>query len=223
VRFVANDDNPGFAAACNQGAAALATPWIALVNPDCIVAADSLARLRAHAEALATPCLLGADLVDAEGVRDSAARRRDPDFLALLRDPRWRAALARDPAQSLQVVPAVSGALMFLPRALYRQLGGLDASYRLHAEDLDLCRRARMHGAIVAVANDVTVLHLRGVSSRRKPWFVEWHKHRGLWRYHRRFEAAQHAAPLNALVWLGVWAHFPLAIARGLWRKWRRA
>lgn len=221
VRFVANDDNPGFAAACNQGAQALDTPWLAFVNPDCIVAGDSLAKLRAHAAALAAPCLLGTDLVDASGRRDSAARRRDPDFLALLRDPRWRSTLPRDPARPLQPVPVVSGALMFLPRALYQQLDGLDAGYRLHAEDLDLCRRARGLGAVVAVANDVTVLHLRGVSSRRKPWFVEWHKHRGLWRYHRRFEASRHAAPLNALVWLGIWAHFPLALARGLWRKWR--
>ncbi len=221
VRFIANDDNPGFAAACNQGAAVLDTAWLALVNPDCIVAADSLARLRAHAESIAAPCLLGADLVDADGVADSAARRRDPDFLALLRDPRWLAALPRDPARALQSVPVVSGALMLLPMVLYRQLGGMDAGYRLHAEDLDLCRRARAFGAAVAVANDVSVLHLRGVSSRRKPWFVEWHKHRGLWRYHRRFDATRHPAPLNALVWLGIWAHFPLAIARGLWRKWR--
>ena len=112
VRFVANDDNPGFAAACNQGAAVLDAPWLALVNPDGIVAADSLARLRAHAESLATPCLLGADLVDARGRHDSAARRRDPDFLALLRDPRWRAALPRDPAQALQVEPSWMGTSM---------------------------------------------------------------------------------------------------------------
>ena len=42
---------------------------------------------------------------------------------------------------------------------------------------------------MVAVANDVRVLHVRGVSSRSRPLFVEWHKHRGLWRYFRKFEA----------------------------------
>ena len=34
-------------------------------------------------------------------------------------------------------------------------------------------------------------VHVRGVSSRSRPLFVEWHKHRGLWRYFRKFEAPQ--------------------------------
>src|SRR5690606_19108120 len=50
VRFVANPDNPGFAVACNQGAADAgdASAWLAFVNPDCMVASDTLVRLRAH-------------------------------------------------------------------------------------------------------------------------------------------------------------------------------
>ena len=49
LRFIANPDNPGFAVACNQGAADSRAPWLAFVNPDCLVEADSLARMRAHA------------------------------------------------------------------------------------------------------------------------------------------------------------------------------
>nr|MBP8176749.1 glycosyltransferase [Xanthomonadales bacterium] len=30
-----NQDNPGFAVACNQGAAAGDAPWILFLNPDC--------------------------------------------------------------------------------------------------------------------------------------------------------------------------------------------
>ena len=77
VRFIANPDNPGFAVACNQGAADLRAQWLAFVNPDCFVAADSLARLRDHAESLGA-ALVGADLVGEDGTRDAAARRRDP-------------------------------------------------------------------------------------------------------------------------------------------------
>ena len=109
---------------------------------------------------------------------------------------------------ALQPVDAVSGALMLLPRTLFDRIGGFDIGYRLHAEDLDLCRRARMAGATVAVANDVRVLHLRGVSSRSRPFFVEWHKHRGLWRYFRRFEAPSRALPVRLGVWLAIWARW---------------
>ena len=219
LRFVANPDNPGFAVACNQGAADLQSPWLAFVNPDCFVEADSLALLRGHAASLVN-ALVGADLVGEDGVRDAAARRRDPDFAAMLRDPsQARLGVEVDPAQALQPVDAVSGALMLLPRALFERVGGFDEGYRLHAEDLDLCRRVREAGATVACANDVRVLHVRGVSSRSRPLFVEWHKHRGLWRYYRKFDARSDGATTRVAVFAMIWGRFPFALARAMLRR----
>lgn len=224
LRFVANPDNPGFAVACNQGAAALddvgAATWLAFVNPDCMVEADTLARLRQHDRQLDGNALLGADLVGEDGIRDAAARRRDPDFAAMLRTPAAaRLGVAFDPQRSLQRVDAVSGALMLLPRILFERIGGFDAGYRLHAEDLDLCRRAREAGAVVAVANDVRVVHLRGVSSRARPLFVEWHKHRGFWRYFRKFEAARRGVLARGAVFAMIWGRFPIVAVRALLRR----
>ena len=221
VRFIANPDNPGFGVACNQGAADSDAPWLAFVNPDLQVRPDSLERLRTHALALGGEALLGADLLGEDGVRDGAARRRDPDFGAMLRAPGAgsRLEVALDPALALQPVEAVSGALMLMPRALFERIGGFDEGYRLHAEDLDLCRRARLAGATVAVANDVAVLHARGVSSRSRPLFVEWHKHRGLWRYFRKFEAPRRGAATRAAVFAAIWAHFLVAAPRAFSRR----
>ena len=215
LRFVANPDNPGFAVACNQGIADSSAPWLAFVNPDCFVRQDSLARLQAHALALGGDAMLGADLVDETGERDAAARRRDPDFQHMLRTRSTSHLDApHDPAQALQRVDAVSGALMFMPRALFERIGGFDEAYRLHAEDLDLCRRAREAGATVAVANDVQVVHLRGVSSRSRPWFVEWHKHRGLMRYFDRYEAQSRGVFTRWTVRAMIWLRFPFAVLR---------
>ena len=217
VRFIGNPDNPGFAVACNQGARDADAAWIAFVNPDLLVDGDSLSRLRAHARTLDTDCLLGTALIGEDGAQDPAARRRDPDFAAMLRDAGARVlAVPRDPMQPLQRVEAISGALMLLPRALFDRIDGFDTGYRLHAEDLDLCRRARAAGAVVAVANDIAVLHVRGVSSRSRPVFVEWHKHRGLWRYFGKFEAASRTWPQRVAVWTMIWARFPLAVLRRL-------
>ncbi len=215
VHFIGNPDNPGFSVGCNQGAADSSAPWLAFVNPDLMVETDTLVRLRAHALAL-HPVLLGVDLVDEGGQRDSAARRRDPDFGAMLRRPGGdQLAVSVDDAQPVQEVEAASGALMFIARGAFDALGGFDTGYRLHAEDLDLCRRARLAGTRVAVANDVRVLHIRGVSSRSRPLFVEWHKHRGLWRYFRKFEAPRRALPIRIVVWGAIWAHFVVAV---IWR-----
>ena len=215
LHFVANPDNPGFAIACNQGARDSDAPWLAFVNPDCLVELDSVQRLRAHGSQLDGNALLGVDLVDEDGVRDPAARRRDPGFAAMLRSPAAASlGVAGNDAQSLQQVDAVSGALLLLPRILFNRIGGFDEAYRLHAEDLDLCRRVRMTGAAVVVANDVRVLHLRGVSSRSRPLFVEWHKHRGLWRYFRKFEAPRHGWFTRCAVFAMIWGRFPYAALR---------
>ncbi len=213
VRFVGNPDNPGFAVGCNQGAKDSTAPWLAFVNPDLRVETDTLGRLRAYAETCGGPALLGADLVDETGARDAAARRRDPDFAAMLRAPASasRLGVPVDESIALQRVQAVSGALMLMPRGLFDTLGGFDQGYRLHAEDLDLCRRARDAGAVVAVANDVRVVHLRGVSSRARPLFVAWHKHRGLVRYFRKFEAPRRTAPTRLGVYAAIGSHFLLA------------
>ncbi len=217
VRFIANPDNPGFGTGCNQGTDDSDAPWLAFVNPDCLLEHDTLARLLAHAQGVAREALLGADLVDEAGVRDGAARRRDPDFAAMLRNADARRLdVAVDGSQSLQPVQAISGALMFLPRTLMQRIEGFDQGYRLHAEDLDLCRRARQAGAFVAVANEVRVVHVRGVSSRSRPVFVEWHKHRGLARYFRRFEAPSRSAWVRLCVYAMIWMRFPLAALRAM-------
>ncbi|MCC4586152.1 glycosyltransferase family 2 protein [Xanthomonas sp. NCPPB 1067] len=220
VHFIANPDNPGFATACNQGARDSQAPWLVFINPDLMVEPDTLVQLCARAVGHAA-VLLGVEQVDEQGRPDAAVRRRDPDFAAMLRAPRAAAQLAvpADPGMPLQRVDAISGALMLMQRSLFDRLGGWDGGYRLHAEDLDLCRRARQSGALVAVANDLQVVHVRGVSSRARPFFVEWHKHRGLWRYFRKFEASRRGLPTRLGVWLAIWTHALVQVPRLLRAK----
>lgn len=220
VRFVGNPDNPGFAAANNQGVTDSHSPWLAFINPDLMIEPDTLTELRSRGEVLGD-CLLGVEQVDEHGHADEAVRRRDPDFLLMLRSPGKGSKLAvpRDPHQAVQPVPALSGALLMMPRTLFERIGGWDAGYRLHAEDLDLCRRAREAGAVVAIANDLQVTHVRGVSSRSRPFFVEWHKHRGLWRYFQKFEARQRSLPVSVAVWAAIWAHAAMLVPRLLRRS----
>jgi hypothetical protein len=217
LKFIANPDNPGFAVACNQGARFSDAPWIAFVNPDCLVEDDTLERLRLIA-AHNPPMLVGCELVDEDGHPDAAARRRDPDFAAMLAGRGTGLALPATDAP-VQAVPAISGALMLMPRTLFDAVDGFDEGYRLHAEDLDLCRRVREAGARVAIANVVRALHLRGVSSRSRPFFVEWHKHRGLWRYFRKFEAPHRSLPLRLAIGGAIAARFAIAALRAWWRS----
>ncbi len=107
---------------------------------------------------------------------------------------------------------------MLMPRHVFAALGGFDEGYVLHCEDLDLCRRALQAGLHVGVAHDVQVTHLKGTSSRKRPIWVEWQKHRGMLRYFRKFDAAASPWWLRLAVPLGVWLRFPFAATRALWR-----
>ena len=226
VRIMALPGNPGFAAGCNAGAAAVDADWLLFVNPDLELPVDGLPRLLAHATRLPRLGALGADLRDSEGRRDPAARRHDLSLSRMLGAGGAREGLsvAVDEARAVQPVEACSGALMLVARDAFTAVAGFDAGYRLHVEDLDFCRRLREAGFAVAVANDVPVLHHRGVSSRARPFFVEWHKHRGLWRYWWRFEARGATVCLAPLV-LGVLLARLLLLAWPLaaWRRRRGA
>jgi N-acetylglucosaminyl-diphospho-decaprenol L-rhamnosyltransferase len=155
-----------------------------------------------------------------------AARRRDPDFGTMLASvgrggtaSGAQLGVAMDDGRALQPVDAVSGALMLMSRGLFDRLQGFDSGYRLHAEDLDLCRRAREGGALVAVANARTRRGYAPRVRRSRPFFVEWHKHRGLWRYFSKFEAQRRSSFTRCAVFAAIWGRFPFAVLRALRRR----
>ncbi len=215
----ADPENPGFAIACNDGAMDCAQPWLAFVNPDCMVESDTFARMLEHAREIPKLGALGCVQVDANGVEDAAVRRRDPSLRKVLFAIGARDALhVANDGSVVQRVDALSGAMLLVPAAVFEQVGGFDAGYRLHAEDLDLCRRVRNAGLSVCIANDVRVMHLRGVSSRRRPLWAEWQKHHGMWRYFGKFEAEQTSLPMRALLWVALWTHYVIVAPRALLR-----
>lgn len=221
VRVSRNRENRGFAAGCNQGASALDTPWVAFINPDCYVELGTLERLVTLAIDCAGAGLLGVVQVDEAGVEDPASRRRDPSLIETVRHlgkkEDWF--LGRDPAEDLQEVEAVSGALILMPLGLFLQLSGFDEDYLLHFEDLDLCRRVRAAGYEVRIANKLKTTHVRGVSSRARPLWVHWQKYRSFWRYFEKFEDEDIDEPKRTGLRLGLWAHFMLTLPRALLRR----
>ena len=212
IRIEAMGRNAGFAVACNRGAAISSAPWLLFLNPDALVARDTLSRLLQIAAADASLGLLGADVRDASGGREAAARRRDPTLARMLATQVARlSGSASWAARGLELAPrdeplsevdAVSGALMLMPRALFDRIGGFDEGFFLHAEDLDLCRRVRAAGHRVAVANQLPVTHVQGSSSRARPWFVLWHKHRSLWRYFAKHDGVRAWTPRGLALWM---------------------
>jgi len=222
--------NLGFGAAMNRGAAVAQGDWLLLLNPDCLLAADTLARLLAAAQ---DGALVGAVVCDARGRPDAAAWRRAPTLRRVLCmmsglarfESRWPtlAGVNRRDALPVATVPveALSGALLLLPRAVFARIGGFDERYFLHFEDLDLCARAHAVAVPLRLAGAVRVLHAKGGSSGGRALFVARHKHRGLLRYLRTHDAAARRWPWRALLPALAWLHFALQAPRLAWRDAR--
>lgn len=223
-RVLESPGNPGFAVSCNRAAAEAAGEWLLLLNPDCYLSPGSIEALARQAADIQQLGVLGVLLEDADGHLEPASLRRDPTPLRAmlaafgrgrlaraLGRPDWQLAVPPPLAPGLVEVDAVSGALMFVSRARYLALKGLDEGYFLHCEDLDLCRRARLEGCRNYVDTRLRVPHWKGTSSASAPLSVAWHKHRGMLRYYRRFDRAGTAWWLHLLVLVGAWGRILLA------------
>ena len=222
-----NHANLGFGPAVNRAAKRAAGQHLLILNPDCLLEPDTVPRLLASFDARPRTGLVGAVVCDAQGVPDPASHRRDPLLARALHT------LSGRPGEGVNVesampdhaveAEAVSGALMLVSRRVFDLLDGFDEGYFLHCEDLDLCRRVRDAGYRVVLAGDVRVLHGKGGSSRHRPVFVSRHKHRGMWRWFRKFDPAARNPLLAAAVWLGIWGHFLLLVPGQWWRVRQRA
>lgn len=232
VRILRNETNLGFGTACNRGAAVANGDVVMLLNPDCEIEHDTVARLRATLESDPRIGLIGALQVNAQGKVDPASRRRDPLMVRALMSvsglarfaSRWPGLAGVDMpsiqnAPAIEPVDAVSGALMLLPHAVFERIGGFDEGYFLHCEDLDLCRRVRDAGLRVVCANEVRVVHGKGGSSRHRPVFVAWHKRRGMWRWFNKFDPAARNPVLRVLVACGIWTAFAASVPLLLLRR----
>lgn len=222
LRTLKNEANLGFGPACNRGAALARGELLVFLNPDCEVAADFTTSLHSAITDAGGIGILGVEVVDRSGAPARGNRRRDPSLRRALASltglarfeanrPHWQGVeMPPGPRSGIEVVEAVSGACLALPRTAFDAVGGFDEGYFLHAEDLDLCRRVREAGWRVAIDHDIRVVHEQGGSSRARPLFVARHKHRGMWRYFNKFDPAARNPLLRALVWCGIWAHFAL-------------
>ena len=226
LRVIYNGANLGFGPAVNRAVAQARGEAVLVLNPDCVLPQPALSRLLDVLAMQPRAGLVGAVVCDAAGRPDPASFRRDPllrrALASLFGGNGEGVAVGGDIPDYVVEAEAVSGAVMLLPRVVFRQLGGFDEGYFLHCEDLDLCRRVRDAGYQVLLAGDVRVLHGKGSSSRHRPVFVSRYKHRGMWRWFRKFDPAARNPLLAAIVWLGIWGHF-LLLAPGQWLRARSA
>lgn len=240
LNIIRNEKNFGFAKACNIGANASSSLHLLFLNPDCILDAGAVNRMISVLDSAPSIGMVGGLLSNMDGSEQPGGRRVFPTprrafmrafglsrlgkiFPQLLSD----FLLHKEPLPMGPVpVEAISGACMLIKREAMEDVGPWDEDYFLHCEDLDWCMRFRQRGWKIFFVPDARVFHVCGACSRSRPIFVEWHKHRGMLRFYRKFFRRQYPGVLWILVTAGVWLRFPMVAAyrstHHIWRALRR-
>ncbi len=222
LKIIRNRENLGFAAACNIGAEHSISSCLFFLNPDCMLTSDTVKHLMRVLDDNPDVGMVGGLLMNPDGSEQVGGRRAIPTpWRSLVRAFGLSRLAARWPRlfldfhlhkQPLPIQPieveAISGACMLVRREVMRDVGSWDEGYFLHCEDLDLCMALRRKGWKIMFVPDARVVHDQGVCSRSRPIFVEWHKHRGMMRFYRKFFQHQYPGPLMWLVALGIWLRF---------------
>jgi len=201
IHLIANGENVGFAKANNQGLARAQGRYWMLLNPDTeILDADAqpLPKLIAFMDENARAGACGPTLVYPDGTRQHSAFRF-PSLAQIymdlfpvnwrLRESRWN---GRYPLSKYQrgipfQIDHPLGACLMVRAETARQVGVLDESYFIYAEEIDWCFRIKQAGWQIWCVPAARIMHHEARSTRqfRARMFVElWKARFTLFRKH---------------------------------------
>jgi GT2 family glycosyltransferase len=141
---IASPANLGFGRGCNLGAQMARGAYLVFLNPDVQVTAAWLSILVRHSQQHADAILCPSTLYP-----DQAPPPADP---------------------ALQVVAAVPGCALYIPRPIWQTIGPFDENIFLYWEDTELCWRASLLGYRIMADLEAIVYHQRGASTGFRRW-----------------------------------------------------
>jgi GT2 family glycosyltransferase len=214
VSVVEAEANIGFGKGVNLAARGTQRDFLLILNPDCFIEPDSIARLAASLDGNRLG-FVGPRIDLESGRPDHASLRNDPDPVGallyfsrlprLLRRPSLnRYSLAHADYDAEQDLQAGTAACLMIRGADFRAVGGFDEAFFMYGEDLDLCRRLRAAGHAGLYFPRARALHLKGEASRKQSGKMLREFYRAMWIYYRKHEQPRHAAPVNWAVAAGI-------------------
>ena len=190
VQWIALKSNIGFGKACNVGAQCASGTYLLFLNPDTLISENTLSESVRFLRERPDVGLMGPKILNSDGSLQVSCRRSFPTpsvafyrlaglsrlFPKSKRFGRYNLSFLA-PDQSSEV-DAVSGSFMFMPLALFQEIGGFDETFFMYGEDLDICYRVKEKGYKVWYNPLTQIVHFKGRSSskmsmRSRKWFYE--------------------------------------------------
>jgi N-acetylglucosaminyl-diphospho-decaprenol L-rhamnosyltransferase len=177
VRFIVNTENTGFAHANNQALEQAKGEYILFLNPDTILPEDIVPQCLSFLRSTSGIGGLGLRMIDGSGRFLKESRRGFPSpwvafcklsgLTALF--PHSRAFstyyLGFLPETGTHPAPVLSGACLWVSRAVLDEVGSFDSSFFMYAEDIDLSYRLEQAGYVNYYFAGSTIIHFKGEST----------------------------------------------------------
>lgn len=168
ITLIENKENIGFSKANNQAVAVAKGEYICILNPDVVVAENTFHNLINFSKSKSNHGIIGCRLIDGSGVFLPESKRNFPTvFIALDKFFGTSNHYYAKQIKELETKPVdvLPGALMFLKRSLYDNLGGFDEDFFMYGEDIDLSYRVQKLGLNNYYLGDTTIIHFKGEST----------------------------------------------------------
>ncbi len=185
VKFTWKTANDGFARSCNEGWRTASGNHVLFLNPDTLLAEDSLEKCLAFMQQHPDAGALGVRMIDGSGQYLPESKRGFPGAWAsccklagltrLFPKSRFFARYYLGHLNPLtdHPVEVLSGACMLVQRAVLEKTGGFDESFFMYAEDIDLSYRIQQLGFRNYYFAGTTILHFKGESTvKQSPAYI---------------------------------------------------
>jgi GT2 family glycosyltransferase len=233
VLLIQNQENVGFAIANNQAIRVAQGRYVLLLNSDTLIQKDTLDTMLQFMDKHPRVGAAGCKLVLQDGSLDKACKRGFPTPSASFyyafgmsklfpRVPRFNQyQLGYMDPDDAYPVDCLVGAFMFVRREAIEQVGMLDESFFMYGEDIDWCYRIKQAGWLNYYYPKTQILHLKGASSRRKPFKIVYEFHRAMWLFHRKHYHNHYSFLINGLVYTGIAVKFTIALLKNQIKRMR--
>jgi len=212
VVLLENEENLGFAKACNQGAEIATGRYFFFLNPDSEITRGTRSRvvrfMDSHAEVGVGGCGLyypdeKAQVFAYKFTRLSNLVGRALLLYSFLPRNRITAPLFRDYLRPGEPVEAVCGGAMVVRREAFEDVGSFDDSLFLYYEDEDLCYRMKQRGWGIVAIPDTRIIHHYDQSSKKNIRMAIFSCHRSHFLFYRKFHPLFKVVLFRAIQFLG--------------------
>ncbi|SEG43214.1 Glycosyltransferase, GT2 family [Halpernia humi] len=181
VRFVGSDENGGFAKANNLAVKLAVGEYVLLLNPDTEFEGFYMNEILNFADQQEKFGCLGVRMHDSEGKFLPESKRAVPNminsfeklFIHLKKNNQksyYRTDILEDEIAEVEVV---TGAFLLIRREYYLKFGGLDETYFMYGEDIDLCYTLLQNGLKNYYYGKASILHYKGESTVKDKIYLE--------------------------------------------------